>query len=345
MSNEAGGDGLAATGDGRRTWLAWALLGGFFLVIQALTWISYFSVPMRSIVEYRTDDTTSASFAPWFEGFYGLLALATVAFVALGVIRERRWTSDALWVGAFACLIWCDQMINYFRPGFYFSANFTNVASWVTHIPGQIAPHADRVPAPYIWIAGVYLGGFLPMLKFVVKGVALFERRTGLRSALAASLVALLLVNVVTLSIELPLLRAGLFAYPAAEHDWSIWGGHSYQYPLIEAVATSIFLFAMFSAMRSEADGAGIANFERGVQAIAPGWRRTMVQQVCRIGFVSTFFLLFPLGITQIGPWHTDPFPSGYARDLHVGWCGDDGQPYGPCPAPGVPWAVRPAGP
>ena len=27
--------------------------------------------------------------------------------------------------------------------------------------------------------------------------------------------------------------------------------------------------------------------------------------------------------------------------DLTNGWCGDDGQPYGPCPGPGVPWPAR----
>src|SRR5690606_29466286 len=147
------------------------------LFIQYLTWTSYFAQPVVSITGYRTEGTLSARLAPWFEAVYGLFAVITLFVVGRGVIRKREWTSDAMWVTAFACLIWCDQLINYFRPGFYFGADFTDVASWVTHIPGQIAPHADRVPAPYIWIIGVYVGGFLPMVRLVVKAVERAESR------------------------------------------------------------------------------------------------------------------------------------------------------------------------
>lgn len=325
-------------------WQPWAALGLFFLWLQYLTWKSYFSQPLRSITEFRPEDTLSAVTAPWFEGVYGLMAIATATVVGVGVWRRREWTGDAMWVIAFACLIWCDQLINYFRPGFYFSAHFTNVASWVAHVPGQIAPHADRVPAPWIWIAGVYVGGFLPMVKMVVNGVLAVERRWRLRPALTSPMVALLLINAATLAIELPLLRLGLFAYPAAHHDWSIWGGRTYQYPLIEVLATSIFLYVMYAAMRAEKEQ-GMLPVEAGVEHIAGTWRRKLAQQLCRIGFVSTLFILFPLGITQIGPWSGDAFPPGYAADLHVGWCGDEGAPYGPCPGPGVPWAVREAQP
>lgn len=320
----------------------WVLLGLFWLMIQAMTWASYFSQPIVSITDYQTPDLLSARLAPWFEVVYGLFAVVTVLVVGREVVKRREWTSDAMWVTAFACLIWCDQMINYFRPGFYFSANFTNVASWVTHIPGQIAPHADRVPAPYIWIIGVYIGGFLPMVRLVVKAVARTEARWPRRPFWLPPLVALLVINLITLAIELPLLRAGLFAYPAAHHDWSIWGGQRWQYPLIEVVATSVFLYAMYAAMRAEARHGQLPS-ETGIERIASVWRRKLTQQLARIGFVVTLFVIFPLGITQIGPWTTDPFPTGYAPDLHVDWCGDDGQPYGPCPAPGVPWAVRPA--
>jgi hypothetical protein len=323
-------------------YVPWLLLGLLLLFIQALTWVSYFSQPIVAITDYRTPGSLSAQAAPWFEAVYGMFAVVTLAVVGRGVIRRREWTGDAMWVTAFACLIWCDQLINYFRPGFYFSANFTNVASWVTHIPGQIAPHADRVPAPYIWIIGVYIGGFLPMVRLVVKVVERTETRWARRPDWVPPLVALLVINLITLAIELPLLRAGLFAYPAAHHDWAVWGGQRWQYPLIEIVATSVFLYAMYAAMRTEARTGRLA-CEAGIERIGIAWRRKLAQQLARIGFVVSLFLLFPLGITQIGPWTADPFPGGYAADLHVGWCGDQGQPYGPCPAPGVPWAVRPA--
>jgi hypothetical protein len=61
-------------------------------------------------------------------------------------------------------------------------------------------------------------------------------------------------------------------------------------------------------------------------------------------GYLHVIFLAFPMGLAQLGPLYTDRFPEGYAADLHNGWCGDDGQPYGPCPAPGVPWAARAGG-
>ena len=65
--------------------------------------------------------------------------------------------------------------------------------------------------------------------------------------------------------------------------------------------------------------------------------RRRVVSGVAGVAVVVAGIL----GITQLGPARTDPFPTGYPAHLSGAWCGDEGQPYGPCPGPGVPWQVR----
>jgi hypothetical protein len=41
--------------------------------------------------------------------------------------------------------------------------------------------------------------------------------------------------------LETVTIRAGVMAYPAASHAWSLWVGARYQLPIIEVVAAGAF--------------------------------------------------------------------------------------------------------
>lgn len=320
----------------------WAWIGVAFLAVQAWTWVSYLASGPGSITFFR--DTTAPSWKWGLVMQTGQVALLAVTLYAVGRDARRRgeMTFNLLFLGACASLVWLDPMLNYFRPGFYYSSNLVNVESWVPHIPGQIAPYANLTPQPLIWEVATYVGVFLPFVLLLTRVWAAFARRfpaaptPGLFGGTLAVALALDLI------LELPMLRTGLFAYPAATHRFAIWGGETYQFPLAENLGASLFWVSCAALV--VAGRRGLTPVERGAETITCPRRRTLARFLAITGFAHVVFLAFPMGIAQVGPFYTDEFPAGYTADLHNGWCGDDGQPYGPCPAPGVPWQARTGG-
>ena len=47
--------------------------------------------------------------------------------------------------------------------GLVFFVNGAAFASWVSRIPGQLAPYASLTPVPWLWGVGTYVGMFLPV--------------------------------------------------------------------------------------------------------------------------------------------------------------------------------------
>jgi hypothetical protein len=321
----------------------WATLGVGFLLLQAWVWGSFLASGPEQLTRYRDSSLPSWKWARVFEVIQVGWLVATLTVVGREVRRERRMTRNAMLVVAFASVVWIDPLLNYLRPGFYFTSNYVNVESWVSHIPGQLAPYSELTPVPWVWVIGTYVGMFLPVA-LTTAGIMRRAKARFPRARLPHLMgIAWLVTAPVDLVFELFALRTGTFAYPAAWHNWSIWGGETYQFPLIELVAAPGFWVACATLIYCT-DPRGYSPVERGAEAMGSPRRVTAARQLALIGFANVMFIALPLGITQIGPAYTDPFPEGYPAHLHGGWCGDDGQPYGPCPGPGVPWQIREGG-
>lgn len=129
----------------------WAGLGLVFLLIQARVWISFATSGPQQLTRYRDSSLAAWKWARIFELAQLGWLIATLTVVGRQVVRERRLTPNAMLVVAFASVVWLDPLLNYLRPGFYFTSNFTNVESWVSHIPGQLAPYASLTPVPWVW--------------------------------------------------------------------------------------------------------------------------------------------------------------------------------------------------
>lgn len=318
----------------------WAGLGLFFVLLQGWVWTSFLASGPEQLTRYRDPGSAAWKWARLFEVMQLGWLVVTVTVVSRRAWRQRRFTSEARWLVAFASVVWIDPLLNYLRPGFYFTSNYTNVESWVSHIPGQLAPFASLTPVPWLWVVGTYVGMFLP----VALATAAIMRRAKARFPRARLPhlmgIAWLVTAPVDLALELFALRTGTFAYPAAWHNWSIWGGETYQFPLIELVAAPGFWVACATLIYCT-DRIGVSPVERGSETARTPRRAALARQLALVGCVNVLFLALPLGITQIGPAYTDPFPTGYPAHLHNGWCGNEGQPYGPCPGPGVSWKVR----
>jgi hypothetical protein len=327
---------------GRRSYAVWvwASLGLAFVLLQAWIWVSFFASGPEQLTRYRDSSLPAWKWAKAFEVIQVGWLVGTVTVVGREVVRQRRMTRNAMLLVAFASVVWIDPLLNYLRPGFYFTSNYINVESWVSHIPGQLAPYSSLTPVPWVWVVGTYVGMFLPVA-LATAGIMRKAKGRFPRARLPHLMgVAYLITAPVDLVFELFALRTGTFAYPAAWQNWSIWGGQTYQFPFIELLAAPAF-WVVCATLIYCTDERGVSAVERGAEAARTPRRAAAARQLALIGFANVFFLALPLGITQIGPAFTDPFPEGYPAHLHGGWCGDEGQPYGPCPGPGVPWQIR----
>jgi hypothetical protein len=326
----------------RATWPVWIWLslGVVVLLTQTWVWTRFLASGPQELARYRDPASATYLWAKIFEVSLGLMFLATVGLTVRAAVKARRFTTNSKLLIAFASIIWLDPMLNYLRPGFYFTQNFINVESWAGYLPGQIAPQVNLSPVPYLWVATAYLGYFLPVILVnvaVMRGVAARFPGVRLPVLMAAGYAVSLPMD---LGLEGFALRTHTFAYPAASHTWSLWGGQTYQFPVIEMIAAPMFWVSVATIIhRTDVDG--YLPFERGAELVRPGRRRDLARILATIGVVNVLYVVLPLGLPQIGVMYTDPFPSDYSQDLHGGWCGDEGQPYGPCPAPGVAWKTR----
>ena len=318
----------------------WAAVGAVFLVIQAWTWATYLADGPGQITRFRDTSAPSWKWAIALQAFQVVSTAIVLTLVVRHARRERAVTLNVLYVAGCLGLVWLDPMLNYFRIGFFYSSNFLNVESWLGHVPGQIAPYVNLTPQPLLWEVATYTGVFLSFTLLLVRVWQRLARRFPGATTPALFAGTLATAVVLNLVLELPFVRTGLFAYPAASHRFALWGGRTYQFPLVECLGASLFWTAsaaLFLSRRSD----GLTAVERGVERVTSARRRTGLRFLALTGFLHVIFLAFPMGLAQLGPLYTDRFPAEYPANLHNGWCGDEGQPYGPCPGPGVPWPAR----
>jgi hypothetical protein len=318
----------------------WGAIGAVFLALQAWTWLTWLSDGPGSITRFRDTALPSWKWAIALQVTQVVMMVLVLAAVTRHARRARAVTFHVLYVAGCLCLVWLDPMLNYFRIGFFYSSNFVNVESWLGHVPGQIAPYVNLTPQPLLWEVATYTGVFIAYTLVLQRVWRALGRRFPTWSAAGLFGGTLGVAVGLNLLLELPFVRTGLFAYPAASHRFALWGGETYQFPLVECLGASLFWTASTALLMSmRADG--LTAVERGVERIASARRRVGARFLAVVGFLHVIFLAFPMGLAQLGPLYTDRFPTGYATDLTNGWCGDDGQPYGPCPGPGVPWPAR----
>ena len=319
----------------------WASVGAVFLAVQAFTWISYLASGPGQITRFRDTAAPSWKWAIFMQASQIVVLAVVVVAVVRHARRRREVTFEALFLLACTALVWLDPMLNFFRPGFFYSSNFVNVESWLGHVPGQLAPYVNITPQPILWEIATYAGVFLTFVLLLATVWSRLADRFPHASAPGLFGGTLAAAMVLDLVLELPFCRTGLFAYPAASHRFSVWGGHTYQFPLVECLGASLFWTCGAALVRSRRPADGLSAVERGAERITAPRRRTAARFLAITGFLHVVFLAFPMGLAQLGPFYTDRFPTGYRADLHNGWCGPQGQPYGSCPGPGVPCQVR----
>lgn len=251
--------------------------------------------------------------------------------------QERRLTNDGMLVIGLFLLWWQDVLVNYVAPFCTINAEFLNLGSWTSRIPGVLTPNAHLLVEPLLWDAGGYLS--LVFAASVV-GCAIMRkaksRWPGL-SSLGVISVCLVVFFIGDLIMEIVFLRLGMYTYVGGVDALSLFDDKHYKTPVYE-----MFLFALsltvFAALRYYRNDRGLTVAEKGADDLRCSTKqRTWIRLLAIIGWTQVLYLATyatPLNIINLhaGPWPEDVQKRSY---LTNGLCGP-GTSYA-CPGASIP--------
>ncbi|MGB9305937.1 MAG: spirocyclase AveC family protein [Mycobacterium sp.] len=314
----------------RIVWLA--RIGGIFLLLELYvlgSWIfsdDFTSTPTGS-------DPLPASVHFWIRAWEVISIVGSIVFLAWIIrktLRDRVLPTLGVVVIAWMFTAWQDPGVNYIRPVFAYNSHFFNRGTWAHFIPGW-ANHAGANPQPiFFWIATYLL--FVPV--FMVGACALLDGvrklfpRINKAGLLAILFVVMILIDVL---IETLWLRQGLYAYPRANHAWSLFTGDITQFPLYEAFAWGGFMTTLGAGIYYFRDADGHMISDKGLDKLKITRGRTLIRALALGAIFNLAMLVFNMGFNMANQ-HADTMPTQVPSYFSNQLCGLGTNP--PCPPP-----------
>jgi hypothetical protein len=318
----------------------WAAMGVFFAVLETwviVTWIT--SGKAKETTAGRSVEPGWMKFGVTFqEILYCIVALiGCYFFVVRPWRRDKHISLDGMLFLIFALLYWQDPITNYIQPYFGYNADFFNLGSWVTNIPGWISPHGNLLPEPLIASGPIYPGWvflFIVIANYVMRKAKERYPRLGTFGLVMVCFGFLALSDLV---FECIFVRTGYYVYAATwGKDITLFSGHYYQFPLYEPVLWG-GVWTVWACLRYFKNDKGQTVAERGVDELRSGAKpRRGLRILALYGICNGIFMLYNVPMiwvsTQVNNWSTDVQSRPYLTD---GMCGP-GTTYA-CPGPGTP--------
>jgi hypothetical protein len=250
-----------------------------------------------------------------------LLVLAAVVYfvVIRGWQKKQQLTNDGMLVIAFMTMYWQEMLASYFRPLFTYSTAFYQWGSWANFYPTMLMPRSQFIAQPILWEWSNY--GFVVIGGAVVGCVVMTRAKIRWpalgKVGLAATCFAVL--GTLDLLMELAWLRVGLYAYPQTIGWLTLFRGHTYQFPILEAVLWGA-TWTVFACLRKFVDGRSHMFSDRGIEELKVSTRRrTGIRLLAVIGIVNSIFftynVLCALSTLHAGPWPTSIVNQSYMTD------------------------------
>lgn len=252
-------------------------------------------------------------------------------------LREKRLTTDGRILIAAAMVFFWDMSLNYSSIALFYNSHFVNFGSWASGSwPSWFSPSGHRLPEPFLFIMPAYLALVFAQALFLcwlLRKAAARWGRMGLMQTLAVMVVGLTIIDSI---VEIIFLRTGMYAYPGAIAELTLWYGETYQFPLTEGFLFGGLGVGSCAAIWHFRDDKGRTFVERGVDRLRyPEFGKSWIRTLAIYGFIhSAFFILYFIP-SQFVTLNADPFPKGYPSYMTNGMCvyGVNGDQ---CPGPGV---------
>ena len=262
-------------------------------------------------------------------------AAFTYIFLVRPWRRERRLTLDGTLVLGCWLMYWQDPLVNYSANFEAYNAGFFNRGSWLSKVPGVLAPEAHRFAEPLLWAPLMYPVALFGMT--IVANAVMRKAKARWPSLGKLGLIAICVgfIALVDLILEVTWMRTGVFAYGGAIRWLTLFPGHYYQWPVYETLWGATW--AGFACLRYFRNDKGETFAERGLDRLRVGGRARPVIRVLAIaGAMNAMFICYGIALSFFAqrqdPWPQDILSRSY---LTNNLCGP-GTSYH-CPGPGIP--------
>jgi len=317
----------------------WAIVGGFFLVLQLYVYGSWL------LSDDFTRTPTGADAVPGYMSAFitAMQILAPIGFVAfLWFFLIRPWRRDGrIGLDGLMCLCalgvwWQDPLVNYTQAFATYNTGYFNMGSWTEQIPGWMSPNGSKFAEPLLWTGPAYVwgmfGGVLVANKFM-EWVKARRPQTGTLGMILSALAFFVFFDALFESI---FMRLGVYTYPGAHDQISIGGGHYYQFPIYEALIWGA-TWAGFACVRYFRNDRGETVAERGIDEVqATPRQKTFIRFLALLGIWSVIFMSYNIVWAWISlnqsDWPKDITERSYFTSQI---CGDDTDYI--CPGPDQP--------
>ena len=317
--------------------LLWASLGAGFLALTIYVWGSWITGPdFKATVPSVPIDARINSFVLWNQiVFSAITVICLFGWVVLPKVRTGRFSFMGLLVLAAATTYWQDPLSNYYSYGIAYNSAFWNRGSWANYIPGFSYPGMEKFPEAPFWIGTTYIWfnvAFPAMFAVIWRWIDRRFPRAGLTSVIASLLLLMFTIDLIQ---EVIYLRMGLYSYVGGFQDWSVFGGHYYQFPVYIGVTNGLFFFGVTWIIYFR-DDKGFCFAERGLDKLKlmPG-ASTFMRFLALVGVMNIITLVAVFIPLQWMYTHGDAIPSDTPAYLHNNLCGEKAG--FPCPGRGVP--------
>lgn len=309
-------------------WLA--RLGAVFVVIQVYVYLRWIFSD-KFVAMAGGPDPIPTSTMVWIR-FWEIGCLVAGVFLIGWIIRKTRRDGEFPAVGVFvvAWLLaaWQDVGVNAVRPVFAYNSGFFNMGTWGEFIPGWVSKGAEN-PQPIIY----FLASYIVLTPLTIIGIDKLIAR--IRKAAPrinkAGVIAVMLVGFIVLDIALEQYfhRIKLWTYLRVNHDWSIFTGTLYQFPLYEGVLFGGVVSVLSIAIYCFRDERGRMLSDTGIERL--GNKRTvpLVRILALTAVFNLIMMVFMLGFNLVNQ-HADTQPAvDVPSYIHHGMCGVGPNP--PC--------------
>ena len=293
----------------------WAALGAAILTFQIVVWAVWIAGPNFERVPAGPDQPPAAmKIAIWSFLSVGFVAAATAiyVFVIRPWRRERRLTLDGMLTISFALSYFQDPLFNYSGTWLTYNSWMPNWGSWLSVIPGSLAPHhpgAQFAESP-LWVLPLFTYVLLPVSILIGAVMAKVKRRWPGASQPRQFLAGWAFASVFTLILEAAILMPiGFYTYAGADPGLSVEPSHYFKYPVYEAIVWGL-LWTVWASLRYYRNDRGETLAERGIEQLHAGPRaKTSIRFLAVFGAVSVAFLCVYNVPAQYFALHRSPFP------------------------------------
>tara|TARA_B110000503_G_scaffold137317_1_gene221319 strand:+ start:1072 stop:2133 length:1062 start_codon:yes stop_codon:yes gene_type:complete len=320
--------------------VAWAMLGALLFVFEWFVLGSWVFGSNFVPTDPGLDEITRLQ-----EVYFLVLQIAVplVCFICLYVWvlvpwrRDGHLNSDALLALAAAMIFFWDMCMNYTSVQLLYNSNMINFGAWANDAwPSWTSPNAHLLPEPIF----VTIPGYTCMVFGQVVFICWLLRQWVARRPNTSTLEVIGLIVfglfVIDSSIEVLLIRTGVYAYPGGIRELTLFAGETYQFPLTEGFLFGGLGLGAMAVLKFFKDDRGQTFVEKGSERLKLSpIKKQWVRFFAIFGFCHGVFLVLYMVPNQWLATHSDPFPENYPSYMLNGMCvsGVDEQQ---CPGPGV---------